>query len=630
MPKTVGYSRNSKISRKLSKKILERLNAANDKLHYAQQFRQKQRETPWRNSYDQYMNRIGWDNSGDPTADIVNVNISFSTINTILPFVADENPKFLVEPFSADATAENAELLQAFMNRLWESDKVRGQIHFRDFVFDYLLYGDGYMQIGYNIVEEPQYDAAGNTLEGRGTELAEFNVERLSPWDVWIDPYSDGIYNARWVCRRILVPVQELYSDNRYKIVDESALGGGVAMDTDLNPEDQERMDYFAQIGTDNQTGWVAIFEYYDIKERWSMTFTKGATLPIRYLEGVKCPVVQAANYRIPNSPYHIGELENILALQEELNKTRSQMITHRRRNVMKWMYRRDRVGEDALEGMQSEAINATIPIDGPDPFERLVLPIMPQPLGQDAYMMDGQIKTDINEITGVSDYLRGQPPDSNRSATEAAIIEGAANVRTRHKLLDVETAARQIGQMLLDIMSDVIPETDYDEMAQYITGRESERLNRALGAENIQTDNILTPVPEMFTGKYVVFVERGSTELRNPQIKAQKYKDVAQILINSAPLLQELGVFVNLKQALELWLKAEGISDVDALLTPDEEALMLQQQMQMMGMQQPGAEGNPGAGAPTSPGDPRQETTQPPAAMVSPQNSGMLPPRQY
>ena len=608
---------------------MDRLNAAHDKLHYAQQFRQKQRETNWRNSYDQYMNKLGWDNSGDPSADIVNVNVSFSTINTILPFVADENPKFLVEPFSADATAENAELLQAFMNRLWESDKVRGQIHFRDFVFDYLLYGDGYMQVGYKIIEEPQYDSAGDVIAGRGTQLAEFNVERLSPWDVWIDPYSDGIYNARWVCRRILVPVQELYDDDRYKIIDSSALGGGVAMDSDLNPEDKERMEYFAQMGTEDQTGWVAIFEFYDIVEKWSMTFTKGATLPIRYLEGIKCPIVQASNYRIPNSPYHIGELENILALQEELNKTRSQMITHRRRNVMKWMYRRDRIGEDAIEGMQSEMINATIPVDGMEPFERLILPVMPQSIGQDAYMMDGQIKTDINEITGVSDYLRGQPPDSNRSATEAAIIEGAANVRTRHKLLDVETSARQIGQMLLDIMADVIPETDYDEMAQYITGRESERLNRALGKDDIQTDNILTPIPEMFTGKYVVFVERGSTELRNPQIKAQKFKDVAQILMNTAPLLQEMGIYVNLKQALELWLKAEGISDVDALLTPDEEAMMMQQQQQMAGMQPPGG-GRPGVGAPTSPGDPRQETTQPPSAMISPETSGMLPARQY
>jgi hypothetical protein len=154
--------------------------------------------------------------------------------------------------------------------------------------------------------------------------------------------------------------------------------------------------------------GWVEIFEFWDIKEKWSMAFPlngDGDTI-FRYVEWGKCPIVQIPNYRIPNCPYHIGELENIRALQVELNKTRSQMITHRRRNVLKWMYRRNALESDAIEALQSEKINAAIPVDSNEPFERLLAPIDARPLSPDMYQIDAQIHNDINEITGVNEYL--------------------------------------------------------------------------------------------------------------------------------------------------------------------------------------------------------------------------------
>jgi hypothetical protein len=207
--------------------------------------------------------------------------------------------------------------------------------------------------------------------------------------------------------------------------------------------------------------------------------------------------------------------------------------------------------------------------------------------------------------------------------------------VRTRHKLLLIETAARQIGQLLLDVMSDVIPQTDFEEMRMYITGREAQKLNAAMG-QDINTDIIFSPQPEIFDGKYVVFVERGSVELRNPQVKAQKYKEMIQIIIGALPILQQAGVQPNLKKFLEVWLQSEGISDTDEFLEPDQEALLIQQQ-QMMAQGGQGVEnGGPGAsqgaqmGDATQPGNPRQSTARPPTAAVSTENSGQLPARPY
>lgn len=632
MPATVGYPQLGKVRKSLSKEVRERLEDARLKLKFGMDYRQAVRETEWRQSYEQYMNAGDWGTSaGDPTADIVNVNISFSTINTLVPFVADENPKFLVEPFSSDATPEAAGLIQVFINRLWESDEIMGQIHLRDSVFDHLVYGDGFIKVGYQIEERPTIDASGRAVPNSEQDIAHFTVERVSPWDIWVDPYSDGLHNARWVAHRFMMPVSELKRDNRFRVVDPDMLGGG--SDVSLHavaPEDMERNNYMRSNG-----GWVTIFEYWDLKEKWSMAFPFGGSgdTIFRYVEWTKCPIVQIPNYRIPNSPYHIGELENISALQNELNKTRSQMITHRRRNALKWMYRRNALQEDAINALQSEKIGIGVPIDGNDPFERLLAPIDARPLSADTYQIDAQIHADVNEITGVNEYLRGSPPDIRRTATEASIIEGATNVRTRHKLLQIETAARQIGQLLLDVMTDVIPQTDFQEMNMYITGREAQKLNALWGQDDVNTDILFSPQPEIFEGKYVVFVERGSVELRNPTAKAQKYKEIVQIILASYEMLSQLGIQVNVRRLMEIWFQAEGITDTDEIFTQDEDVLMQQQmQQQMLLAQQQAPQGGAGAqlGMATQPGNARGVTATPPTDIINETNSGQLPARPY
>lgn len=630
MPSTVGYEKNNKIGRRLSKFMDERLKTARDKLMFGMQYRQQLREQAWERSRDQYNNNIGWDVRDDDTMDIVNVNVSFSTINTLVPYVSDEDPRFIVKPYSGDATPENASLLETFMNHLWQSPEMEGQAYLTDIVWDWLVYGDGYGMVSWKLEEEPQYDAVGNVLEGRGQEKASYKLERVSPWDLWIDPYCDGIHNARWVCRRIVIPVSELEKDDRYKIIDDLS-GGDVGIHNSEDPEEQDRLEYMSGDG-----GWVAVYEFYDLVENWMLAFPMDGAYPFRYLEGIKCPIVQISNYRMSNSPYHIGELENIFSLQEELNKTRSQMITHRRRNITKWLVRSDLVGEKALTAMKSGITNDIIPVEGNEPFARLIEQIVPQPMSPDAYMLDDVIRNDINEVTGVNEYLRGAPQDVARTATESTIIEGATNVRTRHKLNQVETFTRRVGQRLLDIVSDTLPLTEFDEMRMYITGREAEKLNRIRGEENVNTDIIFTPTPEVFQGRYVVDVERGSVELRNPQAQAQKFKDMFQIVASSTPVLMQMGVSVNLKRFLELWFEAENIDDIDSLFMGDEQQDLMQQAsiMQQLGLSQ-GSGGMGGVppsevaeGSASQPGQARPDMAQPPAEQPNPMNSGMLPPR--
>lgn len=626
MAETIGYNKNSLLSKRMSKKTEKRYRSALDRLELGQSYRQKQREAAWEDSYDMYMGDEWNRDPNDPTADVVNINVAFSTINTLVPFVSDEDPQFMIKPYSGDATPENAAMLESFINRLWKSSDMRGQIHLSDGTYDYLLLGDGFLKVGYEIKMKDIYDSLGEKVQNQ-VRIGKFFVSRVNPWDIWIDPYSDGVHNARWVAQRMILPVSELISDERYKIKNVDDVEGGGIDTTNIAPEDRSRLD---DVVTED---WVTVYEFYDITENWMMSFTVGGATPLRYIEGIKCPIIQIPNYRIPNSPYHMGELEQIKSLQIELNKTRSQMITHRRRNAGKWAVRLDLLSDEAKQAMQSGITNDIIPIEANEPIEHIITYIAPAPLSADSYNIEASIRQDINEITGVNEYLRGVPQGISRTATEATILEGATNIRTRHKLLQIERAARETGQLLLDIIRDVLPLTTFEEMRMYITGREAERLNRITGAEELNTDQIFTPTPEIFQGRYEVEVERGSTELRNPQIQAQKYAQIVQLMLGAFPTLMQMQITFNMKRLLELWLEAEGIEDVDALFESDEQQDMLQQMMMMqqaqaaMG-QSSSASGQPSAGGAgqTQPGQPRPQTTNAPEEMINPSNSGMMP----
>ena len=164
------------------------------------------------------------------------------------------------------------------------------------------------------------------------------------------------------------------------------------------------------------------------------------------------------------------------------------------------------------------------------------------------------------------------------------------------------------------------------------MTGREADRLNRSQG-ERPNTDLIFEPTVELFQGRYEVTVERGSTELRNPQIKAQKLMQMVQMMLGAMPILAQMQINFNLQHLMALWFEAEGIADVDALFEASEEQA-LAQQLALAEQAENGQANGQGAlnlGGPAGrslPGQPRESTSRPPADRIDETNSGLLAPR--
>lgn len=622
MPDFVGYPE------PVSGADEELVRQARERLVFARKFRRENREAIWSASEDQYEGKH-WPKSAsdDPAADLITVNVSFSTVNTIMPFITSEEPRFLVEPYSLDALISRARLQQAWLNRYWRSREAGAQEALTLAVGDFLIYGDGFLKETYLFSDK-------QTGPDTFVDVARIFTDRVSPWDIWIDPNADGLHNARYVFHRLFLTRAEMEQDEeRYGDVDLDQLPWGNVTsefaDSDFNQEESIQ----------GENDWMEIFEYYDITSETQLTFSADDDSPLlRKQTQVQPPLVQLPNYRIPRSPYHMGELEQIAPLQHELNKARSELATHRRRNIAKYFVREDVIGPDGLAALQSPIVGEAILVKSDVPLDDVVRPAHVATLPGEAYASADQALRDVYEITGVNEYLRGAAPEIRRTATEASIIEGASNVKVQAKLQAVELAAREAGTIILAIAKSVFPETDTDEMGLFLTGDEANRALRAAAGEETQgliesgapPEEIeaagaglefeqqaeLRPTEEMFIGEYEVFVESNSTELRNPVFKEQKFREMAQALTGAAPALQQLGMSLNLRKVYELWFEAAGVSDIEGMFE--------EQQPPQVPAGQPGLGGPPGAEQ--LPGVPNLAAAEAPLDGITPDNSGALP----
>lgn len=620
MPEIVGYPVENL---RRSNKYIEMRSKAEAQFQAGRRYRTAKREQMWRRSERQYAGDHWRGQSGQ---DQITINMSFSTVNTIVPYVTGAEPDFMVEPYSGKASASSARLITAWLNRLWRSSRVEGNAHLERAVHDYLVYGDGYLKQSYNIHDID--------IDGEIMEIADLWVDRLNPWDVWIDPVADGLHNARWVAHRLFLPKSVVQESDKYKFTKD--LGSWSSMGAEDTGRDPEAMKVADGDGEDDL---VAIIEFYDKLNKRLIVFSEGTDMPLRVVDGIECPIVQLGNYIIPNNPYHSGEMEQLWELQVELNKTRSQMITHRKRNVQKYVAQEAALDEKAKAALQSSTVNELIFVKGAVDPDSVIRPLQVAQLSSDAYNISDVITRDIYEISGVNEYLRGGTPAISRTATEATIIESASNVKSQHKLRQVESFVQRIGQMLVEMAKAVYPITDSEEMALILTGREAqavyaaEQQGLASQGEDISQDPSSESIvdaelrmgSEIWNGTFEVFVKQYSTELRNPVLKEQKYREMFNTILQAAPIMQQIGVQVpNLSKILELWFEAAGIDDVDGLLQPSEGQQQQQQQMQMMQQMMQQAEGGGGG---TQPGAPEPQNIGAPSVPPSSQNTGAFGP---
>lgn len=568
-----------------------------------------QYDESWRRWVDLYR---GKQYEGASPQDRLIVNLAFATKNVLAPAVAIQNPRFAVNARKPEHAA-NAVITEEILNYQWRTH--RHQSEFRLGVDDFLIAGHGWLKIGYKFVKTPEVkksdeiDASGDDVEGvddrddtPGNTESEMildddrpYVERISIFDMFVDPDARHPKEMRWIAQRTWRALSDVRVDSRYSAT--ARRNVGARSWSRWGSDDRDARDAGSQPDT-GSIQYAEIIEFYDIRRNQVCTFAisgdadadkpesgfliKPESIP--YALGH--PFVMMRNHEVPDHFYSMGDIEQIESLQMELNETRTQMMNHRKRFARKWVYEKDAFDRDGIAALESETDNAMIPVISDGDPSKVIAPIPAVITPPEFYNQSDLITNDIDRVSGVSDYMRGGGGDIKRTATEAAMIQDASNARAQDRLARIEDVLAQCGERIIALMQ------------QYLTGEHVARVTSVPGNAWINYDK------DYIQGKFDFDVQGGSTEPRNETFRRQS---AMQLVDASMPFL-EMGVANPVPLYRQILSKGFGIQDAY-------EYIQQPQQQQ----------GAPAQGAPPPPGAPPPGAQPPgmPPGIVGPDQLG-------
>ena len=569
----------------------------------------------WRRMIDLYRGKtyhgdtLGAGYSGNVSYDRISVNLAFSTINVIAPSVAVNHPKITVTA-NKEGDEDRAVFNEAIINYLWRHHDYRKP--FRRAVKDFLILGHAWIKVGWRFVEQERPlspmerdqqivtaaeevqdfaymnpDMAGDlpsdediaaSVPNTRMEIVEDQafVERISPFDMLVDPEATCLEDAKWIVQRIVRPLHEVKKDKRFK----RSVRQGLEADSGVRyrwNNDTEREEYSDLVER------VSIFEYYNIEDGTMCVLSQTGSdflldpTPMPYSFGH--PYVMLRNYDVPDTFYPIGDLSQIESLQEELNKTRSQMVNHRKRYARKYLYHERSFGPEGREALESDEDGRFVPVvDENRNLGDIVVPLAQTPLAPEMYNHSHLIEADINTVSGVSEYQRGQMPETRRTATEASIIADAGNARAADKLATIEIIISKVARMVMQLMQQYMTEA---QMIR-VTGKDDQEYFIAYTRDDI-------------IGEYDFSVQGGSTQPLNETARRQQ----AVSLMNAmAPLV---GVVVDPAELVKHVLQyGFGIDDAEKIIIQQQPMVAEGEAAageEIAGMQPPAVTGGMGPG---------------------------------
>jgi hypothetical protein len=306
----------------------------------------------------------------------------------------------------------------------------------------------------------------------------------------------------------------------------------------------------------DKNAGYAEIWEYYDIANKTMCVFAEDGeqflVKPIKMPYSFGHPFVMLRNYDVPDTFYPIGELEAIEPLQKELNETRTQMMNHRKRFARKYLYKEsafDQLGRTALE---SEEDNVMVPVITDEPLPNVMMALPATITPPEFYNQSNMIISDIDRISGVSEFMRGASTEIRRTATESSLLQDAANARTADKLATVEQSVAQVARRLVALTQ------------QFMTGEQVARITAKNGEQVWVTYD-----REYLEGDFDFEVEAGSTQPQNESFRRQ----MALQMVDAMAPFASMGVIDMRKLAAHVLQFGFGVKSPEQFMAAPQQA---------------------------------------------------------
>ena len=535
----------------------DKLNRYRGKVEASRKWRQnEQYDNLWTRLINLYR---GKHYRGNIPGDRLLVNISFSTINTLAPAVSIGRPKILVNPRRPE-DGDKAILTEAIINYWWQHYGC--QPEFQRSVKDSLIIGHGWVKTGYRFVEEKKLDDIEETADEAAESIPTGQVEsvmviredrpfleRVDPFDMFVDPDATSMSDVRWIAQRSRRPLKDVQNDNRYdyaarKEVSASSYSKWGNTNSGSN-------NYVNNTYTDDEA-YCDIYEYYDINAGTMSIFSdsggdKFLVKPVKIPYVFGHPFVMLRDYDIPNYFYPMGELEAIEPLQMELNETRTQMMNHRKRYSRKWLFNESAFDDFGRNALVSDDDNVIVPVKGNENLNNVIVPMPAVINPPEFYNQSSLITNDIDRVSGISEYQRGAIPETTRTAREASIIAESSNARVAEKLIGIENSIAACAENLIKLAQ------------QFMT---EEQTIRVIGSENAPV--WLKFDKDYINGEFDFTVEAGSTAPRNEAFR----RDMALQMVSAMQPFAAAGI-VNMEKLAEYVLGTGfGVKNPESFLT--------------------------------------------------------------
>lgn len=549
------------------------------KLEQSRRWRKEEKyDDVWRRMIDLYKGKHYADMSDE---DRLLVNVSFSTVNVIGPSISVNHPKITVGARRPE-DADRATITEAVVNYWWRHYGCQDEI--RRAVDDFLIIGHGWLKVGYRFVEEERKIEAASApeetvevteevqpddmipeIEEEEASIPETEMviledrpflERVSPFDIFVDPEATCMADIKWIAQRIRRPMVDVRNDKRYNRNVRNECGANTyskyGQDGD-KPRQSRHVD----------DAYVDVYEFYDLSKNTVAVFaTSGEGFlinPTKVPYSAPHPFEMLRNYDVPENFYPIGELEAIEPLQYELNATRTQMMNHRKRFARKWLYKESAFDGDGRDALASDEDNVMVPVVSDEPLGAVITPMPAVINPPDMYNVSNLVLNDIDRVSGVGEFMRGGASEISRTATEAAMMQDAMNARTSDKLAAVERCIAKCASRLISLAQ------------QYMTG---EQAARVVGSSAmplwVKFDR------DYIAGEFDFEVEGGSTQPVNESFRRQM---ALQMVDAMAPFVS-LGVIDAAALARHVMQFGFGVKAPEAFLAAP------QQQMGQPGQQ--------------------------------------------
>lgn len=504
----------------------------------AQKWRADNYDEEWRSFVNLYANKHFLDEQWDDFSDAhkISVGVSFSTINIIYPSVSIARPKVTVTA-THPGMVEVAETAEAVVNYWWRHYDYQDE--FRQVVKDYLIIGHGWIKTTYLFEEDEvdrtddeyqqeisgmlqqKYEAVMMRPEDEGLFASDEEIiasvpttkkvvkedhpqlERVSPFDMYVDPDSSRLFDARWLAQRIAVPVEEAKRRQDWNAQARKDLcsGAGQIKESDGVFEDQ----------VDPDQKFVIVYEYYNLSENTVCVFgMKGEKFlidptPIKYKFGH--PFVMLRNYEVPEKLYPMGELECLKPLQLELDFTRSAQLRDLLGHTRQHLVRKGTLDQENMQRLSAGRDGELVLVEetAPDDLSHAIVAAPTNDIPQQTYQMSEVIQSDMTRTSGVSDYQMGAMPEIRRTATEAGIIQDSANARAADKLAQIELTLAKVARRILQLGQ------------QFLSQEQTARIAGEDGSVAwVEFDK------EAIAGEFDFEIEAGSTQPQNETFRRQ------------------------------------------------------------------------------------------------------------